>query len=237
VAPSAAVTTYAYDGAGNLTSQDAAGSVTNNTWNVDNRLTKVVLPSTAIATMLYNADGLRVRKEEGVEVVKNVWDFQNVLLEANASDVTQALYTLAPKMYGSLVSQRRGATSHFVLPDALGSIVGLASAAQTQSDTYRYKGYGLPLVATGSTANPFRWVGTLGYYYDASLGRYYVRARHYDPVTARWLSRDPLKYLDGISLYQYSRSNPIVIVDPYGELSIKRILSESERDITESCVL
>jgi YD repeat-containing protein len=57
------VTTYSYDGAGNLLTENAAGSMTTNVWNVDNRLTKTTLPSSAVTTMAYNGDGLRVRVE------------------------------------------------------------------------------------------------------------------------------------------------------------------------------
>ena len=44
------------------------------------------------------------------------------------------------------------------------------------------------------TANPFRWVGQVGYYFDDLLATFYVRARVYDPTTGRWLSQDPLFY-------------------------------------------
>jgi len=122
------------------------------------------------------------------------------------------------------VSQRRGATSHFVLADALGSVVGLSNASQSVSDSYRYKAYGLPLITTGSTTNPFRWVGTLGYYYDASSGRYYVRARHYGPVIARWLSEDPIGFEGSQwNLYEYVNSLPTNGVDPAGNLTINYI--------------
>jgi RHS repeat-associated protein len=38
-------------------------------------------------------------------------------------------------------------------------------------------------------------VGQLGYFYDATLLQYYIRARHYRPALARWLSVDPLGFL------------------------------------------
>jgi RHS repeat-associated protein len=47
---------------------------------------------------------------------------------------------------------------------------------------------------TGTTVNPFRWVGRVGYYWDDGTGTFYIRARVYEPVTGRWMSQDPLCY-------------------------------------------
>ena len=67
--------------------------------------------------------------------------------------------------------------------------------------------------------NPFRFVGQQGYYYDSALTQYYVRARHYNPIQARWLSQDPLRGLVGPNLYSYVQNNPILLTDPSGLLS------------------
>jgi len=144
--------------------------------------------------MSYNADGLRVRKYDSGGWKNFVWDLQNILLETNTLGVTQGRYTLQPDVFGNLLSQRRGATSHFFHFDALGSTAGLSTTAQTLSDSYRYKAYGELLTQSGSTQNPFRWVGRQGYFYDPDLLQYYIRARHYDPVLGRWLSVDPIGF-------------------------------------------
>ncbi len=44
----------------------------------------------------------------------------------------------------------------------------------------------------------------------------YNRARYYDPENGRWLQRDPLEYVDGMSLYEYVRSGPSQNIDPEG---------------------
>ncbi len=63
--------------------------------------------------------------------------------------------------------------------------------------------------------NPFRYVGALGYYYDAFWNRYYVRARHYDPFLGRWMSQDPVP--SSGNGYAYGLNNPITYVDPSGK--------------------
>jgi RHS repeat-associated protein len=51
--------------------------------------------------------------------------------------------------------------------------------------------------STGTSTVPYHFVGRSGYYHDQELADYYVRARHYSPALARWLSEDPLKHADG----------------------------------------
>lgn len=38
----------------------------------------------------------------------------------------------------------------------------------------------------------------------------------YDPAIGRWATADPAGYVDGLNLYQMSRSNPVISVDPSG---------------------
>ena len=94
--------------------------------------------------------------------------------------------------------------------------------------------------------------GFAGEMMDAVTGQYYLRARFYNPVIARFLSEDTY-YGDGLNLYAYCHNNPVRYVDPsgheglicskkYGELKKKETeggtLSEKEkRQIYEQMVL
>ena len=67
-------------------------------------------------------------------------------------------------------------------------------------------------------ANPIRY---RGYYYDNSLGLYYLTTRYYDPETGRFTSADDSSYLapntvNGLNLYAYCGNNPVMNVDPEG---------------------
>jgi len=53
-----------------------------------------------------------------------------------------------------------------------------------------------------------------GYRYDPETGLYHVRNRIYDPLTGRWLQRDPIGYADGASLYAAYFAPGTT--DPYG---------------------
>jgi RHS repeat-associated protein len=63
--------------------------------------------------------------------------------------------------------------------------------------------------------------GFAGYEIDAAtvgsgMTLYHVRNRVYHATLGRWLQRDPLGYIDGANLYQYSQSDPINRTDPFG---------------------
>jgi RHS repeat-associated protein len=62
-------------------------------------------------------------------------------------------------------------------------------------------------------------IGYDGYVFNAETKIYTVRVRHYEPVTGRWVERDPLDYREGQSLVQFVRSSPALRVDPSGALS------------------
>jgi len=55
-----------------------------------------------------------------------------------------------------------------------------------------------------------------GYWRDGDTELDHVRRRFYHPTLGRWLTRDPLGYIDGMSLYEYVGSLPLSAVDPYG---------------------
>ena len=155
-------------------------------------------------------------------VTNYIWDVEtdSYLMETDGSNVTQAVYTNEPVQFGNLVSQRRGSTTNYCHFDALGSTREVTGSAESITDTFTYDAWGIEVRRTGSTTVSFRWVGALGYYHDQETGSQYVRARSYQPVTARWLSLDPLGFAIDTNQYRYSSSDPVNLVDPSGLLCV-----------------
>ncbi|MEM9557620.1 MAG: Ig-like domain-containing protein [Acidobacteriota bacterium] len=51
---------------------------------------------------------------------------------------------------------------------------------------------------------------------DPESGLLYVRNRYYDPELGRFLTEDPLDYVDGPNLYQFALNNSVAYSDPMG---------------------
>jgi RHS repeat-associated protein len=104
--------------------------------------------------------------------------------------------------------------------DRAGSTLALTSSAGTVTDAYSYTPYGVPVGRTGTSSQPFTFLGRHGVRWDSAARIYHMRARFYEPVTARFLSRDPLwpRFSDPMSLdpYNYAANNPLQYIDPTG---------------------
>jgi len=135
------------------------------------------------------------------------------LLETDGDGNTQVTYTQTPDIYGQIVSQRRDSTTTFYHHDALGSTLALTDGSEAITDTYRFYAFGETLTSSGTTTNPFQYVGNLGYYNEAALALQYLRARYYQPQTGRFVSADPIF---SVNLYTYAQNAPLTRFDPSG---------------------
>ena len=147
-----------------------------------------------------------------VTITKYVWDTVSdcVLTELDENNAVTAVYTNEPQQYGGVLSQRRGTTSHYHHHDALGSTRFLTDSSGNVTDTYLYDAWGNSVASTGTTVNPFKWVGKYGYHTDNSTGLVYVRARMYQPIIAQWMS-DSIWYGLSFRLNRWIWLNPAVV--------------------------
>ena len=120
-----------------------------------------------------------------------------------------------------LAMWRRGGDGAFKLfyfvSDGQESVRQLTDSSGEVTDSYFYDAWGKGLLGgSGNTANPFRYTGQQ----LDSDGRYYLRARFYDPGNGRFLSHDPLmgRDSDPVSMhrYLYGGVDGINAVDPSG---------------------
>jgi RHS repeat-associated protein len=80
-----------------------------------------------------------------------------------------------------------------------------------------YDSWGNILSASGSTTNAFKYIGRSGYYFDSDTVYSFLRARYYNPIFGRFLSRDPLGLAAGDeNLYRFVSSDPLNSSDPSG---------------------
>jgi RHS repeat-associated protein len=62
--------------------------------------------------------------------------------------------------------------------------------------------------------------GFAGGLYDADTDLVRFGARDYDPVTGRWVNKDPIRFDAGSNLYVYANGDPVNYVDADGEVAI-----------------
>jgi RHS repeat-associated protein len=93
----------------------------------------------------------------------------------------------------------------------------LTNAAGAVTDSYEYGAFGNSVSTSGNTPNEFLYRGEQ---YDSDLGLYYLRARYYNPLTGRFMSRDPEdgKPINPKTLhkYLYAGGDPVNRWDPTG---------------------
>jgi hypothetical protein len=78
---------------------------------------------------------------------------------------------------GEIVSENRGGTISYYVPDTLGSTVALTDTSGAITDTWTYWPYGEIQSRTGTTATPFTFVGVLGYFQDLLNSVAYVSCK------------------------------------------------------------
>ena len=137
-------------------------------------------------------------------VTNFIWNelTDNVMFETDENDVVTVSYTNLPERYGELLSQKRSGVTSYFHYDGDHSTRQLTDENQNVTDTFIYSAFGEEVARTGVTTNPFGYKGEVGYYTNPETNDIYVRARTYQPATGRWLSMDPLGFVDGPNLYR-----------------------------------
>ena len=59
-------------------------------------------------------------------------------------------------------------------------------------------------------------IGYTGHHFDPATGMTLARHRWLEHDLGRWMTRDPAGYVDGMSLDQFVKSSPTILLDPFG---------------------
>jgi len=122
------------------------------------------------------------------------------------------------------------------------NVTALVEPDGTVAEHVAYDPYGKATFYNGSWANPSTTsayaneVLYTGHRLDPESGLYYTLFRHYHPTLGRWLQRDPLGYVDGMSLYEYVGSNAICKQDSLGLANVGMEL-QNEANHYRSCTI
>jgi RHS repeat-associated protein len=206
---------FTYDANGNMLTKGADTFA----YDYENRLTQAAVANT---NYLYQYDGLgnRLRATRNGITTKYVLDvngrMSHVLAETDAGGTIVAYY-----IYGrGLISRiAAGGTAAYYLYDVRGSTVALSDSTGALTDKYAYDPFGNVANGTGTSANPFKYVGRYGIM-DEGNGLSYIRARYYSPGLGRFVTKDPTTGKDGdsqsLNRYIYALNNPVRLFDVSG---------------------
>jgi RHS repeat-associated protein len=192
------------------------------TYDSENHMTSAT-GNGKVITMVYDAFGNRVAKTVNgattrylVEDDVNPTGLPQVLDELTGSAVTRTYtYGLQRISEGQIVNNTW--TPSFYGYDGAGSVRQLTNSAGAVTDEYEYDAYGNSFTKQGTTPNNYLYRGEQ---FDSDLSLYYLRARYYNPLTGRFMSRDPEegKANDPKTLhkYLYAGGDPVNRIDPSG---------------------
>ncbi|HTG32899.1 MAG TPA: RHS repeat-associated core domain-containing protein [Thermoanaerobaculia bacterium] len=204
---------FTYDGNGNLIRRSSPERTVNYSFDARNLLTRVDDGSNPV-TFEYDGDGNRIAKDANGQRINYINDTRGpitqVLVEADAAWQVQHSYSYGEQR----ISRWSPSSSQFYLRDA-SSVAAVTDAATNLSEVYSYDAFGLPTGSAGG--NQFLFDGEA---FDPESGLIYLRARYYDPLLGRFLSRDPFagkRYKpDTINPYVFVGNEPVNKFDPSG---------------------
>jgi RHS repeat-associated protein len=105
------------------------------------------------------------------------------------------------------------ATISTVHADHLGRPIRMTSWTKATVWQATWKPWGEVQTLSGTNSNNFRYPGQ---YFQIETGLHYNHHRHYDAVTGRYTQPDPLRFVDGPSVYAYAKNSPYMYRDSDG---------------------
>ena len=214
------VENYSYDLDGNLTatSEDHWQAA----YDSQNRLTEIMRQGQT-SHFIYNGLGYRAQIINGQTQRNCHYDLAgNLLFESDHNGQVTALYVYHN---GLLVARLdSGGDAHYYHYDHLGSTIALTNAQGEIAAAYAYDPFGcLVSRPAPEISQPFTYVGRFGVQDDGD-SLFYMRNRHYNAHTGRFLQKDPIGIEGGINLYAYVWNNPVNLIDPDGLQGIQNLM-------------
>jgi RHS repeat-associated protein len=211
---------------GPLPADPAANSTL--TWDAENRLVQTqVGTSGPLVLAYYDAQSRRIAETVGTTTTLYLYDGWNCIAEysitGTAAPVLAKTRTWGLDLSGTpqgaggvggLLAEKQGANTFYPTYDGNGNVSEYLGDDGSTAAHFEYDPFGNTVVNT-DTGNQFAYrfsTKPLNF----STGLYYYLYRWYDPVTGRWMSRDPIAERGGVNLYGFVGNDAIRRVDLLG---------------------
>lgn len=237
-----------YDSAGNMTRAPKAGSYYSYEYDHLNRITLVKDSSNNdVATYAYDAFNRRIEKvgKTGESDITysyyygqtpsdaSSWQLLEVYEDADFTNVYEQ-YVWGGQYIDEIIRRQRDTDTDGSFDDTLyydqdgnWNVIALLAADGAVLERYLYDAYGDPTIIDADWSSDDNGISDYdnsilycGYHFDTETENYHIRNRYLHPTLGRWLSCDPIGYEDGMNLYEYVRSKPILAGDPMGLLTV-----------------
>ncbi len=213
-------TTHSYDEQGNLVRSLGDSIDVTRTYDAKGRLIGVTDGAQRIEYG-YDVSGNRISRQIDGETTRYLLDtnrrFTETLVELDGGGAILAAY-----VHGvGLLKMQRGDQTRYYHGDGHHDIRQLSDIDGQVTDEYQYLSSGELTDQMGEAENPYLYKGQ---YFDATVNMYYLRARWYDPLRARFDQIDPFsgEVENPLTLhrYLYASNDPIDRMDPSGQMSM-----------------
>lgn len=171
----------------------------------------------------YDVEGLRDQMEENGHLISFIYSERQLVVEEDENG-EKIRYIRGHEVLASDSESAR--TYYHYASDEMGSITHITDEAGEVKNHYEYDAFGNTTEAQESVTNRLGFCGEIR---DAITGQYYLRARFYNPVVARFMNEDTY-YGDGLNLYAYCHNNPVGYVDPSGHICDKKYNELKSKD-------
>ena len=233
-----------YNAAGCVTNVILAGAGCSRslalTWDGEYRLTAAATNGVEAERNGYDALGRRAWSWDGSETNWFVYNGAQVIADVDSTGGLKRTYLWGPGIDNLLaMTVYTGMTpkAYYAIKDHLGSVLAMADDAGAVVESYESDAWGRVLgvcdatgvpIAESALGNRYLWQGRE---YSWKTGLYYFRARWYDPVSGRWLSKDSGGVACGLNEYEFCLSNPVNYFDSDGREPTPTSVRVVNRDV------
>lgn len=182
---------------------------------------------------MYQADGTGLKtyylySQEGV-----LAEATQPIVHTNGNSITEEGQPILTTIYGNTpdnpnstyvlfirTKNNHGAdTTAYYVHDQLGTPLQAVDKFGNVVWAMHYDAFGNTTDITPRAADKYTIISNLrlpGQYADSETGLYYNWNRYYDPLTGRYITKDPIGLAGGMNTYGYVGGSPLTLTDPQG---------------------